>query len=377
MDFLGEIWTYTWSFIVVLTIVVFFHELGHYLIARVNGVRVQTFSIGFGRELFGLTDRRGTRWKFSAVPLGGYVKMFGDTNPASMPKGEVPSFTPEEEAVAFTCKRVGQRAAIVSAGPIANFILAIVLLSILFVTVGMRVTTPQVSDVVAGGPAEAAGIEPGDIVLSIAGRDIERFEDMVDIITRNPGVPLEIVVERDETQVALSVVPESVAQTDESGGTYEIGRIGVQGSSVIFERQDPATAVWLGARHTFIYSFEVLKAVGQMIVGSRSTEELSGPIRIAQFSGEMAKQGLPNLIFFTAVLSISLGLINLFPIPLLDGGHLFFYGIEAARGRPLGPRAQEMIFRFGFAVIVCLVGFVLYNDFRHLGIFDFVENLFS
>ena len=376
MEWISETWNYLWAFLVVLTVVVFFHELGHYLIARINGVRVQTFSIGFGPEIVGWTDRKQTRWKISLIPLGGYVKFFGDAGAASQPGDELPELSEEERAVSFHHKRLHQRAAVVFAGPFANFILAIVLLAILFATVGQQFTAPDVLEVVPGSAAEEAGIAPGDVFRDIDGSVIERFEDIVAIVIEAPGRPLEVMVERAGAPKFLTVTPREVQVEDRFGTVRLIGQLGIRGGRVGFVKHDPGTALWLGFKQTFVFTGETLKAVGQMISGRRSTDDLSGPLRIAQISGQVAEQGLASLVFFMAILSINLGLINLFPVPLLDGGHLLIYGIEAVRGRPLGARALEMVFRVGLGLIVLLIGFVLWNDFKNLGVVQWVGNLF-
>ena len=376
MEWISETWNYLWAFLVVLTVVVFFHELGHYLIARINGVRVQTFSIGFGPEIVGWTDRKQTRWKISLIPLGGYVKFFGDAGAASQPGDELPELSEEERAVSFHHKRLHQRAAVVFAGPFANFILAIVLLAILFATVGQQFTAPDVLEVVPGSAAEEAGIAPGDVFREIDGSVIERFEDIVAIVIEAPGRPLEVMVERAGAPKFLTVTPREVQVEDRFGTVRLIGQFGIRGGRVGFVKHDPGTALWLGFKQTFVFTGETLKAVGQMISGRRSTDDLSGPLRIAQISGQVAEQGLASLVFFMAILSINLGLINLFPVPLLDGGHLLIYGIEAVRGRPFGARALEMVFRVGLGLIVLLIGFVLWNDFKNLGVVQWVGNLF-
>jgi len=371
MEWISEIWNTLWGFLVVLTVVVFFHELGHYLVARINGVRVETFSIGFGPEIVGWTDRKETRWKISLIPLGGYVKFFGDAGAASQPGDDLPELSEEERAVSFHHKRLHQRAAVVFAGPFANFILAIVLLAILFATVGERFTAPEVLEVVPDSAAEEAGIAPGDVIREIDGLAIKRFEDIVAIVIEAPGRPLDVVVERAGEPEFLTVTPREVQEENRS-----IGRLGIKGGHVGFVKHDPGTAIWLGFKKSFLFAGETLKAVGRIISGRRSTDDLSGPLRIAQISGQVAEQGVASLIFFMAILSINLGLINLFPVPMLDGGHLLIYGIEAVRGRPLGARTLEMVFRVGLGLIVLLIGFVLWNDFKSLGVFQWVGNLF-
>ncbi len=372
-DFLGVIV----PFLIVLTVLVFVHEMGHFLVARWNGVRVEVFSIGFGREIFGWTDKTQTRWKFSLIPLGGYVKMFGDANAASQPDGSVEKLSPEERAVAFPSQSLSARTWIVAAGPLANFLFAIVLLAGLFATVGQPFTPPVVGQVVAGSAAEEAGIQPGDRIVSLEGSAIERFEDVQRIIRPSAGQSLAIEVLRDGERIALVGTPKASEQTDSFGNTQVIGLLGVTRSGVDYARHDPLTAVWRAGVETWDLTIGTLDAVGQIIVGKRGAEELGGPIRIAQMSGTMAASGLVPVIWFMAVLSINLGLINLFPIPMLDGGHLLFYGIEAVRGRPLGERAQEYGFRIGLALVLSLMVFVTFNDLANLEVFDFIRNLVS
>ena len=342
MEWISETWNYLWAFLVVLTVVVFFHELGHYLIARINGVRVQTFSIGFGPEIVGWTDRKQTRWKISLIPLGGYVKFFGDAGAASQPGDELPELSEEERAVSFHHKRLHQRAAVVFAGPFANFILAIVLLAILFATVGQQFTAPDVLEVVPGSAAEEAGIAPGDVFREIDGSVIERFEDIVAIVIEAPGRPLEVMVERAGAPKFLTVTPREVQVEDRFGTVRLIGQLGIRGGRVGFVKHDPGTALWLGFKQTFVFTGENPEGCRPDDLGPEidGRSERATPHRAD--IGPVAEQGLASLVFFMAILSINLGLINLFPVPLLDGGHLLIYGIEAVRGRPLGARALEM-----------------------------------
>ncbi|HWK47876.1 MAG TPA: RIP metalloprotease RseP [Stellaceae bacterium] len=367
---------YIIPFLVVLTVLVFVHELGHYLVARFNGVRVETFSIGFGPELFGRFDRHGTRWKISAIPLGGYVKMFGDADAASMPSSLVGAMSAADREVSFHHKRLGQRAAILFAGPAANFLFAIVLLTGLFSTVGEPFMPPDVGQVVPGSAAEAGGIKGGDVILSIDGQSVERFEDVQLAVMQNAaGTPMSVVVRRDDKPITLSVTPHMTETTDRFGNKSHIGVLGIQRSGVTYLRHDPLTAVWRAARETSTLITATLKGVGQMIVGTRTTDELGGPLRIAQMSGEVAQGGIVPLLWFMAVLSVNLGLINLFPIPVLDGGHLLFYAAEALRGRPLGQRAQEFGFRIGLALVLTLMVFATWNDLVHLQIVAFIKGL--
>lgn len=371
----GGVVTYVLPFLAILTVLVFVHEMGHFLVARRNGVRVEVFSIGFGPELFGWTDRAKTRWKFSLIPLGGYVRMFGDANVASQPSGDQAELTAEEREVSFHCKRLNQRSWIVAAGPLANFLFAVILLAGLFATVGQPFTPPVVGDVAPDSAAAKAGILPGDRFVAIGGSSIERFEDVQRIIRLSPEQPVEVIVQRDGGEVVLSAVPTLTELTDNFGNQHKVGLLGVTGSAVEYVRQDPLTAMWRAGGETVSLTVGTLQAVGQIIVGARSTDELGGPLRIAQMSGQVAESGLVTVIWFMAVLSINLGLINLFPIPMLDGGHLLFYGIEAVRGRPLGDRAQEYGFRIGLALVFSLILFVTWNDLVHLEVFDFLRGL--
>jgi regulator of sigma E protease len=370
---------YILPFLVILTVLVFVHEMGHYLVARWNGVRVEVFSIGFGPELFGWNDRNGTRWKISIVPLGGYVKMYGeydgepgdaaekamaDDSAARYRAKGMPLPRPDES---FHGKRVGQRAAIVAAGPAANYLFALLVFAALFVTVGQRVTPPSISSVLPGSAAERAGILPGDTVVSIDGESISRFEQIVGIVQMKAGVPIDVVVRRDGAELTVKVVPALKELTDVFGNVHKIGQMGVrhEGGSVMV-RHGPGTALVQASRETFNLTWGTLTAIGQMIVGARATDELGGPLRIAKFSGDVWRLDTAAILSFMAYLSISLGLINLFPVPMLDGGHLLFYAVEAVRGRPLGPRLQEYGFRIGLALVLGLLVFATWNDLREL-----------
>ncbi|MFQ5938695.1 MAG: RIP metalloprotease RseP [Alphaproteobacteria bacterium] len=368
MDLLAGVWNYAIPFLGILTVVVFFHEMGHYLIARWNGVRIEVFSIGFGPALYSWDDRAGTRWKLSLIPLGGYVKMFGDSNVTSTPDGKSRPLTPEEQKISFLHKRLSQRTAIVFAGPLANFLLAILLFAGLFSVVGQPFSVPVVSEVEEGSAAAAGGLQPGDRILSMNGQGIERFEDIQRIVQLGLGEPLMIVVDRNGAEVTLSATPKVIEQTDSFGNIFQVGRLGIRSSGFDYVRHGPLTAIWRGAEATVNFTGVTLKALGQMIAGTRTMKDLGGPLRIAELSGQVAEGGIDSIVFFMAVLSINLGLINLFPIPVLDGGHLLFYAIEAIRGKPLGERAQEYGFRIGLALVLVLILFVTWNDLVHLGV---------
>jgi len=377
MEFLSGLWTYVIPFLVVLTVLVFVHELGHYWVARRNGVRIETFSIGFGPELFGRTDRAGTRWKISAIPLGGYVKMFGDADAASTPSGAVRHMTPEEREVSFFHKRLGQRAAIVAAGPIANFLFAIIGLTLLFSLYGQPFTPADVGSIQPDSAAAQAGMMPGDVIVEVDGQPIERFEEVQQIVRLNQGTPLAMVVQRDGKRLPITATPQVTTITDRMGNSHKIGLLGIGRAGMEYRRHDPLTALWQAGRETVNLTAGTLGAVGQMIAGSRGTEELGGPLRIAQMSGEVAQSGVIALVWFMAILSVNLGLINLFPIPMLDGGHLLFYAVEAIRGKPLGDRAQEYGFRIGLALVLTLMVFATWNDLVHLRVVDFFRDLIS
>ena len=363
-------------FLAILTVLVFVHEFGHYWVARRNGVRVETFSIGFGPELFGWHDRAGTRWKFSAIPLGGYVKMFGDSDASSLlPATGAAGLAEADRDVSFHYKRLSQRAAIVAAGPLANFVFAVVVLALLFMTYGQPYTPPEVGQVSPGSAAAAAGIKPGDVIVSIAGSSIRRFEDVQQLIRTSPGIRMPIVVRRDGRDIALEATPTPTNMSDRLGNHYAIGLLGISRNAVKYVKRDPLTAVTQAGVETWDLSASTLKAVWQIAIGTRPTDELGGPLRIAQMSGEVAQNGIVAVVWFLAVLSINLGLINLFPIPVLDGGHLLFYAAEAVRGRPLGARAQEYGFRIGLAVVLTLMVFATWNDLVHLRIVEFVKKL--
>ena len=349
---------------------VFVHELGHYLVARRNGVRIEVFSIGFGPELFGWCDRAGTRWKFSAIPLGGYVKMFGDSDADARAADRAGSaqLTAAEREVSFHHKRLGQRAAIVAGGPLANFVFAIVVLALLVHDLRPALHAGRGRPGPAGqrrrSRRHAAGRRDRQHrrrARSSASRTCSRW------CGSTPDVPMTMVVRRDGGPVTLHVTPSRIEETDRFGNQHKIGQLGIRGSGIKYVRRDPASAVVARGGETWNLSATTLQAVWQMVIGTRTTDELGGPLRIAQMSGEVAQGGVVPLLWFMAVLSVNLGLINLFPVPVLDGGHLLFYAAEAIRGKPLGQRAQEYGFRVGLALVLTLMVFATWNDLVHLG----------
>jgi len=372
LSFLGNGFLgYIVPFLFVLTIVVFFHELGHFLVARWCGVRVLVFSIGFGPELIGFNDRYGTRWQLAAIPLGGYVKFFGDDNAASVPDTEQLSvMTEEQRRDSFFHKSVSARAAVVAAGPIANFLLAIVIFSGVFMLHGKQSTSARVDTVQPESAAAAAGFKPGDIVLSIDGRKIDSFSEMQRIVSTSAGETLAVEVARSGRVVSLRATPALKEIKDSFGNTHRLGVLGISRSTapgdLKLERVGPLDAVVLGVNETWFVIERTLSYIGGVVAGREAADQLGGPIRIAQVSGQVATAGLVALIHLAAVLSVSIGLLNLFPIPLLDGGHLMFYAVEAVRRRPLSERAQEYGFRIGLAVVLMLMLFATFNDIKHL-----------
>ena len=367
----GGLVGYVVPFLFVLTIVVFFHELGHFLMARWCGIKVLVFSVGFGPEIAGFYDRYGTRWKISAIPLGGYVKFFGDENAASAPdQSAAATMTEAEKKDSFQFQPVGSRALVVAAGPVANFLLAIAIFAGIFMTVGKQTTSARVDTVQPGSAAQTAGFKPGDLVLTINREKIESFSDMQRIVSISAGAPLTIEVDRDNAQVTLKAVPQLKEIKDNFGNVHRLGVLGISRSmapgDIKTEKAPPLRAIVMGAQETWFVVDRTMSYISGVFTGREAADQLGGPIRIAQVSGQVATAGFAPLIHLTAVLSVSIGLLNLFPIPLLDGGHLLFYAIETIRGRPLSERAQELGFRIGLAIVLMLMIFATFNDILHL-----------
>jgi regulator of sigma E protease len=361
---------YLLPFLFVLTVVVFVHEFGHFLVARWCGVAVKTFSIGFGPEIAGFTDRHGTRWRLSWIPLGGYVKFIDDDNVASASHKSLEHLSPEERKQSFQGKSLAARAAVVAAGPVANFILAIMIFTAIFALFGERITAAKVDSVNPGSAAERAGFLPGDRVISIDGRTIESFSEMQRIVSTSPDQPLHFVVDRDGKTVDLTATPERKEITDHFGNTIRLGLLGIQRNASAddwtLKRHDPLTAFGMALKECYFVISRSLGYLYDVVTGRESADQLGGPIRIAQISGQVATAGFVALLNLAAIISVSIGLLNLFPIPMLDGGHLLFYGIEALRGRPLSESTQEIGFRIGFAFVLMLMIFATWNDLIHL-----------
>ncbi len=459
MEFIANFWDGLFWFLVLLTPLVFVHELGHYLVARWCGVRVDVFSIGFGPELFGWNAKSGTRWKVCAIPLGGYIKMFGENTLEPDEAGEVRELTPEEKLVSFEHKRLSQRAAVVFAGPAANYVFAIVVLAAVYMTLGQSYTPAVVAAVAPDSAAASIGIEPGDRIVSINGDSLDRYEDidlaghvalhpgtpipieierdgqitqltvtpdaieikslgdttqiigslgvglippvvaeviadsaaqeagfragdrilrigdtpigrfeeLRSIVLASPDKPLEFVILRDGAELTLPVTPKSLEVELESGATKFVGQLGVKAPLPPTEivRHGPTMALWQATKRSAEITQTTLTGLAQIATGARDSKDMGGPIMIAQFSRQVAKRGVIEFIGMMVLFSITLGLINLFPIPVLDGGHLAFYALEAIRGRPLGERAQEYGFKIGLALVLSLMIFVMVNDLLH------------
>jgi regulator of sigma E protease len=365
----GFFWTIL-SFLLVIGPLIFVHEMGHYLVGRLFGVKAETFSIGFGREIGGWTDRRGTRWKIGWLPLGGYVKFKGDMNPASQPSPEWLALTLEERSETFQAKSVWQRFLIVLAGPMINFIFAIVLFIGIFSVIGYPTNPAVVTGVSEGSPAAEAGFRAGDRIVQVGGRTVETFADLVEHVRLRPGQTMAFVVERESERLQIDATPEARTEEDRFGNQAKIGVLGVTSERLEFAQLPPGKLVVTSFEQTVRTVQIMVEGLRQVIFGERSVKELGGPLKIAQYSGQQASLGWTSFFWFMAIISINLGFINLLPIPLLDGGHLLFYAVEAVRRKPLGPEAQEWAFRTGLAALLALMIFVTLNDLASFGVWS-------
>ncbi len=345
------------AFVAVFSALVFVHEMGHFWVARRFGIKVDVFSIGFGPTVWNRKDRHGTDWRLSILPLGGYVRFAGDESAASNASADLELMTEEERRDCFHFRPVYQRALVTAAGPIANFLLAFVIFAGLFMTVGQRYTAPVADGIVAGSAAERAGFQIGDRVVRIGGHEIQSFEEMRDLVAMNAGKELMFTLRRGESLVELVATPEVKVE-----GSSKMGVLGLRSQRSEVIKRGPLEAMWFAVVEIRDKSVMMLHVVGEIIGGDRSVKDLGGPIKIAEVSGEVAQSSLLNLVVLAAFLSINLGLINLFPIPVLDGGHLLYYAFEAVRGRPLGQKIQEYGFRVGMALVLLLMVVVTWND---------------
>lgn len=364
---------YFLSFVLILSVIVFIHEFGHYIVAKWCGVKIETFSIGFGHELFGFNDRSGTRWKFSTLPFGGYVKMFGDEGAASTPDLETIDKMPEtDKHRSFHFKPLWQKALIVAAGPLANFILTITIITYFLYTVGIASTAPIVGEVLPDTPAQEAGLKTGDFILKIDDIKISTFGDIPNAIITNLGAPVELLILRDEKERTISLIPKAMEDEDVLGNKVQRPYIGIKSKKMTLQDFTITEAIAEAVKRTYELCATSLRFMWQMVNGDRPAKDLKGPVGIAQMSGQVTQSGdtigetARMILWFIAMLSANLGLINLLPIPLLDGGHLMYYTIEGLSGRPLAVKFQEYGFRFGFLLIAALMAFTLYNDIRQI-----------
>lgn len=359
------------SFLFVITLVIFFHELGHFTVARWFGVKVDAFSIGFGPPIFGWTDRKGTHWKISWIPLGGYVKFYGDLDAASVPDREhMEKMSAAERADAFPFKPLYQRVLVVAAGPVANFILAITIFALTFMLVGRQVVSPVVDTVAPNSPAAIAGIQVGDVINSINGEPISSFADLQKTVSLSGGQQLSITVRRNGVLRTVRATPRPTDTVDQFGDKHREAKLGIGNklgkSEVTVVHYGSVEAVQAACSEVWDIVTTTFKYLGQMFTGHQDPGQLSGPVGIARISGQVATLGFLALINLAALISVSIGLVNLFPIPVLDGGHLLYYGCEAVLGRPLGERAQDVGFRLGLAFVLGLMLFATWNDLIRL-----------
>ena len=357
------------TYILMVAILVVVHEGGHYLAGRFFGVKIDAFAFGFGRELFGFNDRRGTRWRFNLVPLGGYVKFTGDMNAASQPDPALSALPTAEREALFLFKPLWQRAIIVAAGPLINFAFAILILAGVYLALGHPSTPPVVSAVLPGGPAATAGIAPGDRIIAVDGSSVARFEDIASAAMISSGSPMQVEFARDGVVRSVVITPRIVESVDRFGGVVRHGRLGIARSGEqVVERVGPFAALRYGAVDTWGITVSIARTLRQIVMGERSLDELGGPIKTGQVTGQQASLGVLSFIVFMAFFSINLGFINLVPIPMLDGGHLLLYAVEALRRQPIGAKVQEWAFMSGFAAIMTLMVVLTWNDLSSVGV---------
>ena len=363
------VWFIILAFLCAIGPLVFIHEMGHYLVARWFGVGAEQFSIGFGREIAGWTDKRGTRWKVGWLPLGGYVRFVGDMNPASQAEADA-ELTPEARAVAFHNKPWWQRFLIVLAGPAANFLLAIAIFAVFFASFGMPRTPAVIGQVQPGSVAARIDLRPGDRIEAIAGQDVGSFEDLRRIVSIRPGEKVVISIDRAGAKRDVPATIGAQQINDQFGQSYRIGLLGVLGGERTLERLPVTSIVPEATRYTFALTRSMIDGLVQIVTGRRSTKDLGGPLKMAQIAGQQASLGAFAFIQLIALFSINLGFINLLPVPVLDGGHLVFYAAEAIRRRPVSERAQEWAFRSGLALLLALLIMVTVNDLASFGLFE-------
>jgi regulator of sigma E protease len=366
MEHLISLLHYLLSFFVILSVIVFIHEYGHYIVARWCGVKIDVFSIGFGKEFWGFTDKVGTRWKFSMIPLGGYVKMYGDSSEASTPSEALEQMSPEEKSKTFHHKKLWQKSLIVAAGPVANFLLTIFIFTYFLMANGLPSTEPIVGEIMKETPAQAAGLQKDDRVLTVNGTKVELFSDIPRLIITNVGTPVRLEIERGGEVLNLIITPKLIEEKDGLGNPYKRPVIGFKSKEIKYKDIGFFRAIGEAVRQTYQICAMTLKVLGQMVTGDRDAKEIKGPIGIAKLSGQATEKGIMTVLWFMAMLSANLGLVNLLPVPMLDGGHLLYYSAEALRGKPLAQKVQEFGFRIGMAMLAMLMAFAIFNDVRNL-----------
>jgi len=367
MDILQLILHNLFAFILIISIIVFIHEFGHFYVARLCKVKVEQFSIGFGRELFGFVDKHGTRWKFCILPMGGYVKMYGDRNAASIPDSEmVANMSDEEKKHSFIAKKVWQRMAVVAAGPVANFILAILLFTLMFRINGINTTLPIVDEIQENSAAFAAGIKKGDKILVINDKQIKDFSDIKEVALASKDSELNFQILRNEKIINISLTPKVTKIKDFFGDEIKVPLIGIMSSQVETKKVNIVESFGHSVVETYRVSIAIFHAIGELITGKRDVKELGGPIKIAKYSGATFDMGFWAVIWFMTMISINLGIMNLLPVPVLDGGHLFYYLIEAIIGKPLPQKVQMAGYQLGFGLVLTLMLFTTFNDIRSL-----------
>lgn len=366
---------YVISFALVISVIVFIHEFGHFLAARLVGIKVEVFSVGFGREIIGRTDKHGTRWKIALWPLGGYVKMFGDAGAASTADNKtLKKMTAAQKKVSFHHKPLWAKAVVVAAGPAANFLLAIAVFTYFIFTIGLANTEPVIGQVIKGSPAQHASLRAGDRILKVDEKKIQTFNDIPSAIVTNLGTPVELTVQRRSKTFTVTLTPKETEEKDLTGNPVKRPLIGLRSQQITYTDVGFGMALWRATTKTYEMCTSSLQVLGQMVGGERSVDELKGPLGIAKLSGDVTKtkegetigDRVRLFLWFVALLSVNLGMVNLFPIPMLDGGHLLFYCIEALQGRPLAEKFQEYSFRFGFLLIAGLMALTLFNDVKQL-----------
>ena len=375
--------SYILPFIALIVVVVFIHEYGHYYFAKRYGVGVTDFSIGFGKEMFGWNDKSGTRWKVCVIPLGGYVKFFGDRNVYSQADNEkiIKEYSKEDQEKLFVLKPLYQRALIVFGGPLANFLLAILIFFSIYTFAGKDFTPAVINEVQKDSPAMVAGLKDNDIVISIDGNEVKSIMDVSKFITMSTDEFISFTIKRFDQELIFRVKPNLVNSEDNLGNKINKRMIGIKlgayNNEVNHVKLGPSKAIYYAVNEVYYVTTSSLKYLGSMIAGNGDSSQLGGPIRIAKISGQVAEFGILPFISLMAYISISLGLINLFPIPMLDGGHLMFYGIEKVLGRPLSQKTQEGFFRIGMFLLLSLMFFTTFNDLKDVGLFKFFNNYIS